>query len=126
MTSAKKRKSAPPGMMNIQGELTIYRAAELKQELLAALAEPAGLEIDLSGVTDIDTAGLQLLMLAKKTAQAQQHELRLVAHSPAVIEIFELLNLAAYFGDPLVIAPRNTTAGARPSTSSTARHSNES
>jgi anti-sigma B factor antagonist len=123
MTSAKKRKS-DPAMLSIHGELTIYRAAELKQELLAALATPAILEIDLSGVTDIDTAGLQLLMLAKKTAQAQQRELRLVAHSPAVTEVFELLNLAAYFGDPLVIASRATAA--RPSTSSAARHSNES
>jgi anti-sigma B factor antagonist len=123
MTSANQRESAP-ATMTIQGELTIYRAAELKQELLAALAAPAALEIDLSGVTEIDTTGLQLLMLAKKTAQAQQRELRLVAHSPAVINVFELLNLAAYFGDPLVIASRATTA--RPSTSSAARHSNES
>lgn len=119
MTTAQKNNSP---LLRITGDLTIYRAAELKQALLAELtqlANPAPLEIDLSGVTEIDTAGLQLLMLAKKTAQAQQRELRLVAHSPAVTEVFELLNLAAYFGDPLVIA-------ARPSTPSAARYSNES
>lgn len=131
MTSAKQPKS-DSALLRITGELTIYRAAELKQALLADLADlaeradPAPLEIDLSGVTDIDTAGVQLLMLAKKTAQTQQRTLRLVAHSPAVAEIFELLNLAAYFGDPLVIASRASAFGARPSTPFAGRQSNES
>lgn len=91
----------------IQGELTIFRAMELKPTLLPT---PPLDEIDLSGVTDIDTAGVQLLMLAKKIAVAEKRELRLVAHSPAVIEVFELLNVAAYFGDPLVMDSK-TKAG---------------
>lgn len=89
----------------LDGEVTIYRAAELKPQLLQALAlAGAGLEIDLSAVTELDTAGLQLLMLAKQEARALQRELRLVGHSPAVLEVFELLNVAAYFGDPLIVA----------------------
>ena len=101
--------------LRIDGELTIFRAAELKQVLLA---DPPPLEIDLSGVTEIDTAGVQLLMLAKKTAQAAGRELRLVAHSPAVIDVFELLNVAAYFGDPLVMASRAGTGADRSSNAS--------
>ena len=65
--------------------------------------EPAPSEIDLSAVTEIDTAGVQLLMLAKRTALEAKRELRLVGHSAAVIEVFELLNVAAYFGDHLVM-----------------------
>ena len=87
-----------PAVLRIEGELTIFRAAELKPLLLA---DPLPLEIDLSGVTDIDTAGVQLLILAKNTARAQQRELRLVAHSPAVKEVFALLDLAGYFSGPL-------------------------
>jgi anti-anti-sigma factor len=90
-----------PNALRIEGELTIFRAAELKPVLLA---EDAPDVIDLSGVTELDTAGLQLLMLAKKTALARGHELRLVGHSPAVLEVFELLGVAAYFSDPLVMA----------------------
>lgn len=93
-------------VLRIEGELTIFRAAELKPLLLA---DPLPLEIDLSGVTDIDTAGVQLLMLAKNTARAQQRELRLVAHSPAVREVFELLNLGACLGDTPA-APAAATA----------------
>jgi anti-sigma B factor antagonist len=87
----------------LEGELTIYRAAELKQELLAAL-EPGGpLDLDLSAVTELDTAGVQLLMLAKKVAGERELPLRLTGHSPAVLEVFELFNLGGHFGDPLVI-----------------------
>lgn len=99
-------------VLRLDGEISIYRAAELKQTLLAALEAPDGagtLEIDLSGVTELDTAGVQLLMLCKKVAQQKQRELRLAGHSPAVLDVFELFNLGAYFGDALVIG----AAGAR-------------
>lgn len=122
MSAASEQESVPL-VLFIQGEMSIYRATELKQALLA---EPAPVEVNLSGVTDIDTAGVQLLMLAKKTAQAQQRELRLVAHSAAVTDVFELLNLAAYFNDPLVMVSRATTSTPRTATSSTARRPNES
>ncbi len=94
-------------VLKIDGELTIFRAMELKPALLAV---PPVTEIDLSGVTDLDTAGVQLLMLAKKTAQAQGRDVRLTGHSPAVMEVFELLNVAAYFGDHLVMDSRTASA----------------
>lgn len=90
--------------LQIEGEMTIYRAAELKDVLLASLNKVAELEVDLSSVTELDTAGVQLLLAAKKTAQARQQEMRLVAHSAAVLEVFETLDLAGHFGDPIVIS----------------------
>ena len=88
----------------LDGEMNIYRAAELGQVLRAALAgNTGGLALDLSGVTEIDSAGVQLLMAAKRTAQAAGIPLTLNAHSPAVLDVFERLDLAAFFGDSLVI-----------------------
>jgi len=87
----------------IEGELTIYRAADLKVEVLEALRKTPVLEIDLSGVTELDTAGLQVLMLAKQTAAADQRELRLLQHSPAVMEILQMLDLVAFFGDAVLV-----------------------
>jgi anti-sigma B factor antagonist len=95
-------------ILKVEGELTIFRAMELKP---AFLAEPP--VIDLSGVTDLDSAGLQLLMLAKKTALAHGRDVQLVGHSPAVLEVFELLNVAAYFGDHLVMDSRAAKSAAR-------------
>jgi anti-anti-sigma factor len=86
--------------LRIEGEFTIFLAAKLMPVLLQ---EPAPTEIDLSGVTEMDSAGVQLLMLAKRSALEQDRELRLVGHSPAVLEVFELLNVAAYFGDQLLM-----------------------
>ena len=87
----------------IEGEMTIYRAADLKVTVLEALRKTKVLEIDLSGITELDTAGLQVLMLAKQTAGADKRELRLLQHSPAVMEIFEMLDLVAFFGDAVLI-----------------------
>lgn len=86
--------------LRLEGELTIFRAAELKPVLLGD-APPT--QVDLSAVSEIDTAGVQLLMVAKQAAQAQGRSLALINHSAAVIEVFELLNVTAFFGDPLVL-----------------------
>jgi anti-sigma B factor antagonist len=102
MTTAKEGKDAT-SVLRIVGEMTIYRAAGLKQTLLASLDQAEELEVDLAAVTELDTAGVQILILTKKQALAKQRKLRLIAHSPAVLDVLELLNLTAYFGDPLVI-----------------------
>lgn len=93
--------AAPTGSetrLCLEGELTIYRAAELKEAILTALDQESLLELDLSGVTELDTAGVQLLMLARRTATASK-SVRLLAPSSAVREVFELLHLDAYFGN---------------------------
>ncbi|MET0351862.1 MAG: STAS domain-containing protein [Rhizobacter sp.] len=87
----------------IEGELTIYRAAELKDTLLAAVAANDTLEVDLSAVEEFDTAGVQLLMLAKRAAGTAGHTLRLTGHSAPVLDVFELLDLSQHFGDPIVL-----------------------
>lgn len=88
------------GTLCIEGELTIYRAMELKPAMLPATPLST---IDLSAVSEIDSAGIQLLMMAKRHASAHDQVLKLVGHSPAVLDVFELLNVAAFFGDPLVM-----------------------
>jgi anti-anti-sigma factor len=82
--------------------LTIYRANELKQTFLSALDGADALTVDLSGVTEIDSAGVQLLMMASASARETGCEFRLTGHSLAVREVFELLDLASYFNDPLL------------------------
>jgi len=82
--------------LRVEGEMTIYRAAELKQQMQALFdgAAKAPAAIDLSGVTEIDCSGVQLLALAQRAARAAGRELQLDKPSPAVQEVFELLGLA--------------------------------
>jgi anti-sigma B factor antagonist len=88
----------------INGEMTIYTAAEQKQQLLAFIESGQELEINLAQVSELDTAGTQLLILAKQEATRKQKQLRFVMHSNAVLDVLELANLTATFGDPLFIS----------------------
>jgi anti-sigma B factor antagonist len=52
--------------LQLQGALTIYEAAATAQELLPHAQQATTLCVDLSGVTEIDCAGLQLLIALQK------------------------------------------------------------
>jgi anti-anti-sigma factor len=90
--------------LKLSGELGIYSATELKDQLLGHLEQCCQLEINLSEIEEIDTAGLQLLVLLKREAKLSGKILTLVSHSVATLEVLELLKMEAYFGDPLVLA----------------------
>lgn len=87
----------------LQEDMTIYNAMAIKDTLLGALAGCAELELDLAQVGEIDTTGVQLLILAKREANRLGKSLRLVAHSAAVREVLDFFDIVAYFGDPLHI-----------------------
>lgn len=89
--------------LTVEGDLTIYSAAEIKRQLIDGVRAAAVFELDLSQVGEMDTAGFQLLALAKRESQKLGHALRIVGHSPAVREVIEFFNMVAFFGDPLVI-----------------------
>jgi anti-sigma B factor antagonist len=99
----------------VQGNMTIYEAAADKQALLEALAEATELEVDLSSVAEMDSAGLQLLILVKRESLKAGKALRVTGHSEASLDVLDRYNLAAYFGDPVVISrPRRRKHEARP------------
>lgn len=99
-------------------DLTIYNAGDVKKQFLEALealdaqdasgAPAAGkvIELDLSQVAEIDTSGIQLLILAKRESLRHKRTLRIVAHSGPVREAIDFFDLATYFGDPLLIPAR--------------------
>jgi anti-anti-sigma factor len=88
----------------IDGALSIYNAVDSMGRLNEALASAAALDLDLSGVDDLDTAGLQLLLWLKREGQRTGKPVRIVGHSPAVRTVIDFCGLAGYFGDPMVIA----------------------
>jgi anti-sigma B factor antagonist len=88
------------------GDMTIYEAAADKPLLLDALNNARELRIDLSALNKMDTAGLQLLILLKREALKTKKVMRIVAHSPASLDILDGYNVASYFGDPVVMPSR--------------------
>lgn len=81
--------------VSIDGELTIYTAAELSAELLPRLGATPQMQIDLSQITEMDGAGLQLLIMVTREASKAGTALTLSGHSKAVLETLQLSGLGA-------------------------------
>lgn len=83
------------GELRVDGEMTIYRASEVAQSLFAAVREHAGdVSLDLSDVTEFDTAGLQLILLARRMVETSGHSLDIVQPSECVSDVLTLCNVA--------------------------------
>jgi anti-sigma B factor antagonist len=87
-----------PGRLAIDGELTIFTVSQWKPRLLESILASPALELDLSAVSEIDSAGQQLLIGAQLHARALGRTLRLSACSAAVTELLALCWLAGWFG----------------------------
>jgi anti-anti-sigma factor len=87
-------------------ELAIYNAEALKTDLLQLLVESTHLELDMSQVNDIDSAGVQILLMLDKEANRTGKHFHMINHSDSVLEVLELLDMVGHFGDPVVIPNR--------------------
>ncbi|EJL86711.1 anti-anti-sigma regulatory factor (antagonist of anti-sigma factor) [Herbaspirillum sp. CF444] len=82
----------------VNGGFTIFQAAEYKPQLLGVIDNADEmLEMDLSGVDEIDTTGLQLLLLMKREAALQYKQLFFNGISPAVQNVIDMLHLQGTF-----------------------------
>jgi anti-sigma B factor antagonist len=79
--------------IRLEGDLTVQVAAEYKILLLNALADGDEITLDLSGINELDTAGLQLLLLLKREAGQLGRTVRFTEPSPAVLEVLALARL---------------------------------
>lgn len=78
----------------VRGEMTIYEAAGLKESLFAAVRSRSGeAKIDLSKVTEFDTAGLQMLLMAERVAIACGTKMKILNPSEGVRSTLELCRL---------------------------------
>jgi anti-sigma B factor antagonist len=89
--------SDTPTVLALEGDLTIHHAAELKNRLLAALA--AGTRcLDLRDVDECDSAGVQLLLAARRSAQASGRPLTLAPVSEPMREVLQRYGLLHVLG----------------------------
>ena len=79
--------------VQIDGELTIYTAADLAAQWLPRLGATPRMALDLSQITEMDGAGLQLLLMVQREAPKAGTRLEITGQSKAVIETLALCNL---------------------------------
>ena len=85
---------ADPGPLALGPELTIAHAAAWRDTLVDALCSRAGdLALDLSAVTDIDSAGVQLLLAMRRSINERGSALTLAGLSPAVADALAVFGL---------------------------------
>ena len=77
-------------LLKVDGDLNIYNAADLKANMLGFVEDFKEFEIDMSAVDEIDTAGIQLLLLFKNKAEQEERNVQL---SGCNEQVFDLLNL---------------------------------
>lgn len=80
-------------VLKVADEMTIYTAAEQLSELQALLAQCAEIELDLSAVSEIDSAGLQLVMMLKTYPGQHVTRVRIGPCSTAVHALLSMLGL---------------------------------
>lgn len=82
------------GLLTVTGELTIYQMTDALDALRAAAASDVLCEIDLTGVTEMDCAGLQWLIQAERLAGSKT-EASLVIQKNALINDLQSLTSTA-------------------------------
>lgn len=79
----------------ISGELTVYRAAGLREEISRHIASGVR-RFDLSGVTDFDSAGLQLLAATRASAARKMGDVEFLNPPACVREVCDLCGLSPW------------------------------
>lgn len=83
--------------IRVDGEMNIYHANELKDGVLKAAEGRDSVVLDLSRVSEMDSAGLQVLLLAWREADRKGVTFRLSAASGPVDEVLRLFDLRRLF-----------------------------
>ncbi len=80
-------------LVKIEGPVSIYEGPVLHEEFIECLDRYDGLLLDLSDVSDFDTAAVQLFYSARITAAHRQKEFVITGASAAVMDTVKLAGL---------------------------------
>ncbi|MGE3773348.1 MAG: lipid asymmetry maintenance protein MlaB [Gammaproteobacteria bacterium] len=100
MSRAARGRKQTAAVVKLDGDLTIYAAASVQPQLLAALSEGRPIALDLGEVTEFDSAGAQQVLALARECEALGRPLQVVAASDCVREVFTLFALDARLALP--------------------------
>ncbi len=95
--SVEVMKDGNKSSVSIDAEMTICRAAALKKEIFEDMEWGDAVSFDLSRVSEMDTSGFQLLVMAQKEAALKNCVFSIKAHSAATSAVIELFNMKERF-----------------------------
>ena len=83
--------------LTFKDAMVIYRAEEIFRQLAGLDWNRSSINIDLSAVSEIDSSGIQLLLMVAKSSRESSCEVK-INHSQASSDAFQLLHLEHHFG----------------------------
>lgn len=93
-----RKKSKDTTTLVFEGDITIYYVAQIKNELFADYEKLTDkIALDLEGVTEIDTAGVQLLLFAKKFFTSVHRSLFVSKSNESVDSVLTVLDVKTQF-----------------------------
>jgi anti-sigma B factor antagonist len=90
MKLTEKKKNKDKVSIALEGDLNIYSVKELKGQLTGYLENIKNIELDLSAIDIVDTAGFQLLALMKKEVKSKDKVFSIINPSNEIVRIFNL------------------------------------
>jgi anti-anti-sigma factor len=91
----------------ISGELTIYTVLDIYQQHIQQIKLKELVSLKLAGVEEIDTAGMQLLLVLFKEVSKQNANYIVQSISDSLTEYINLFNLQSYFNSDEVALEGN-------------------
>ena len=79
--------------MTVRGEIDMATAQQFRHEMTDFLSPSAILHLDLSGVTFMDSTGVQAMLVVQRTARLLGGDLVLTRTSPQVARLVDLMGL---------------------------------
>jgi anti-sigma B factor antagonist len=83
--------------VKITGELDLYTAPDVRDELAALPAEARRVAVDLTELTFVDSAGIAALLVAARRLRAHGGVMMLLVDDPHVLRVLEVSGLDRYF-----------------------------
>ena len=95
------RREGTKALVELEGELDLYASPQLTSAVEDLLADPpTEIEIDASGLSFADSAGLRAFLVARKDAEAAGVELRVTKVSEPLDRVLEMTGLRDVLGAP--------------------------
>jgi anti-sigma B factor antagonist len=93
-----RKKNKDQSVLAFEGEMTIYTVAHLKEAVFAEHDHLTGkIAFDLQAVTEMDTAGVQLLLCIKKCLTTAASDVKLGKTNELVDAVFSTLDVNSHF-----------------------------
>jgi len=85
-------------VVTLSGEVDADNCAAVSEGLLADKRIAPTLELDVSGLTFLDSSGISALLRVKSDLEADGHDLKLISPTASVRRVLEITGLLGVFG----------------------------